>query len=234
MTIHSGQLRLGLTTTQDRIRGLAKEVKTIGFDPVSLPCIRIDAIPSGREHFEVATSGADVLVLTSAHTVSLLTSTRLASLPIIAVGPETARAAEIAGGVVKWIGSDGVDGLADEARHLLLGRSAVIAGASNTLHRSAAALEAAGASVVSVPLYTTIPIPPPSDQVDAVIFGSPTAVAGWVLSRKLSDLLIGAIGERTASALRGEGFEPDVLPEKPGFIGMIECLAARQPERTAP
>ncbi len=227
-------MRLGLTTTSDRIRTLMPEVSRLGFDPVSLPCILVDAVPGGSEKLAAAVDDADALVVTSARTVAMLVPGGLPPLPIIAVGPETAAAAEEAGGTVVWVGSNGVRHVADEAGHLLQGGRIILAGASNTAHESATALEIAGSSVVSIELYTTVPIAPPHDAVDAVIFGSPTAVTGWLISRELSGLLLGAIGPTTAAALRGNGVEPDVVPDRPGFVNTIELLAALRPERSTP
>ncbi len=227
-------MRLGLTTTPDRIHILEAEVSKLGFDPVSLPCIRVDAIPGGVEALAAAVPDADALVVTSARTVAALAATGLPSLPIIAVGHATAKAVENAGGDIVWVGSSGVRRIVDEAGHLLAGKRIVLAGASNTTRESTAALELAGSSVTAVQLYTTVPIAPPDDPVDAVVFGSPTAVTGWLISRELSDLLIGAIGSTTAATLRDHGVEPDAVPDRPGFTNTIERLAALRLERSTP
>ena len=228
------KLHLGLTTTPDRIRTLAAHAAKLGFDPVSLPCIRVEAIHGGVERLAAAVAEADVLVVTSARTAAILAQGGIPSLPIIAIGPASAHAFEEAGGSVVFVGSNGVHRLVDESEHLLAGRRIIIAGASNTAAESAAALELMGSSVMSVNLYTTVPVSPPDDPVDAVVFGSPTAVSGWLTSRGLSGLLIGAIGPTTASALRKQGFEPDAVPDRPGFTNTIEQLAALRPERSAP
>jgi len=227
-------MRLGLTTTSDRIRTLMPEVSKLGFDPVSLPCIRVDAVPGGIEKLAAAVDDADALVVTSARTVAMLVPGGLPPLPIVAVGRETAAAAKNAGRTVAWVGSGGVHHLARDAQHVLAGKKIVLAGASNTARASAAALEMAGSSVVSIELYTTVSIAPPHSAVDAVVFGSPTAVTGWLISRELSGLLIGAIGPTTASSLRGHGVEPDAVPDRPGFVNTIEQLAALRPERSTP
>lgn len=227
-------MRLGLTTTPDRIRALMPEASRLGFDPVSLPCIRIEAVSGGSDRLAAAVADADGLVITSPRTVTMLAPAGIPALPIIAVGAETAAAVESAGGTVAWIGSSGTRDLARRARHLLTGRRIVLAGASNSARESAAALEMAGASVVTIELYTTVPVAPPDDAVDAVVFGSPTAVTGWLISRELSELLIGAIGPTTAASLRGHGVEPDAVPDRPGLVSTIERLAALRPERRTP
>lgn len=227
-------MRIGLTTTPDRIRTLMPEVSRLGFDPVSLPCIRVDAVPGSIEKLAAAASDTDALVITSGRTVAMLARASVPSVPIIAIGPETAAAAKQAGRTVAWVGSGGVHHLARDAQHVLAGKKIALAGASNTARESTAALEMAGSSVVSIELYTTVPVAPPHDVVDAVIFGSPTAVTGWLISRELSELLIGAIGPTTAASLRVHGAEPDVVPDRPGFVNTIELLAALLPERSAP
>ena len=225
-------MRLGLTTTPDRIRTLMPEVSRLGFDPIPLPCIRVDVMPGGIEKLAAAASDADALVITSTRTVAILARAGVPPLPIIAVGPETAAAVEEAGGTVVWVGSNSVRHLADEAGHLLAGKRIILAGASNTVRESAAALEVAGGSVVSIEIYTTVPIQPPDDPIDAVVFGSPTAVTGWLISRELPGILIGAIGPTTAASLRALGVEPDVVPERPGFVNTIERLSALRLERS--
>ncbi|MEE8498866.1 MAG: uroporphyrinogen-III synthase [Acidimicrobiia bacterium] len=226
-------MRLGLTTTPDRIRTLVAAVERFGFDPVALPCIRIDAVPGGVERLADAVSDADVLIVTSARTVAVLAPTGIPPLPIIAVGSATAQAVTGAGGRVVWEGSNGIRHLANEARHLLAGKRIIFAGASNTAQDNVAELESAGCSVQSVPLYANVPISPADDPVDAVVFGSPTAVAGWLTTRELINVLIGAIGPTTTGALKEKGFEPDAVPQQPEFIDTIECLAALRPERSA-
>ncbi len=227
-------MRLGLTTTLDMINTLIPEASRLGFDPVPLPCIRVDVVPGGIERFDATASTADALVFTSARAATMLAPARMPSIPIIAVGSETAAAAREAGWDVTWVGSVGVEQLVCDAGHLLRGRKIVLAGASNMARESAAALELAGSSVVSVELYTTVSVAPADDPVDAVVFGSPTAVTGWCISRELSGLLIGAIGPTTAASLRSHGVEPDVVPDRPGFMNTIEQMAALQLERSTP
>ncbi len=226
-------MRLGLTTTPDRIRTLAAAAERLEFDPVALPCVRIDAVPGGVGRLADDWSDADVLIVTSVRSVAVLAPAGIPPLPIIAVGPATAKAVTGDGGSVVWEGSNGIRQLANEARHLLAGKRAIIAGASNTAQDNVAELESAGCSVLSVPLYANVPVSPPDNPVDAVVFGSPTAVAGWLTTRKLTSVLIGAIGPTTAAALRERGFEPDAVPQQPGFIDTIERMAALRPERSA-
>lgn len=210
------------------------EALAFGFEPVELPCIRIDVLTGGAERLAAAASDADALVLTSVRAAAMLAPVGVASLPVIAVGPETAATVRESGGSVVWVGSRGIRHLARDAQHLLAGKKVIVAGASNTMRGNAAALETAGSSVVSIELYTTVPVGPGDDAVDAVVFGSPTAVTGWLMSRELSGLLIGAIGPTTAASLRMCGVEPDAVPDRPGFTNMIERLAELRLERSIP
>ncbi len=223
-------MRLGLTTTLERIHTLQEGVSLLGFEPIALPCIRVDTAPDGAN--QLAAVDADALVVTSARAASLLLREELPPIPIVAVGPETATTFEKAGTTVAWVGSGGVREIALDARHLLSGRNVLLAGAANTSRENAAVLEMAGGSVTRVELYTTVPVAPEGDPVDAVVFGSPTAVTGWFMSRQLQDLVIGAIGPTTAAALGDHDVIPDVVPDRPGFMRTIEQLAALRPERS--
>ncbi len=225
-------MRLGLTTTPERIRTLTSGTRKLGFEPVSLPCIRIDAVAGGVENAAGAAPQADAIVITSRRSAEMLDGVIDPGVPVIAVGPETAAAVEEAGGTVALVGSGGVRQLARDAGQILGGKDVVLVGASNTVRQSAAALEMAGCSVTAIELYTTVPIAPPDDPVDAVTFGSPTAVTGWLIAREFTDLTVAAIGATTAASLRGHGIEPDVVPDQPGFITMIEQLAALRLERS--
>ena len=87
-------------------------------------------------------------------------------------------------------------------------------------------LRAEAARVIAAPAYETVPLAPADDPVDAVIFGSPSALAGWLSSRDLSATAVAAMGSTTAEALRGAGREPDVVPSEPGAAAVVAALAA--------
>ncbi|MEX0756965.1 MAG: uroporphyrinogen-III synthase, partial [Acidimicrobiia bacterium] len=90
-----------------------------------------------------------------------------------------------------------------------------------------AELERMGASVYAATAYDTIPIAPNDDKVDAAIFGSPSAIDGWLLRRHFDGMVIGAMGPTTASALRVRGVEDPVFPDTPGFEALVAALAER-------
>ncbi len=95
------------------------------------------------------------------------------------------------------------------------------------------ALEAAGASVEARAVYEIRPVPPAADPVDAVAFGSPTAVRGWFMSRDLEGVITGAIGETTAGALAEFSMTADVEPPHPSFERLITGMAEHLRDRSA-
>ena len=100
-----------------------------------------------------------------------------------------------------------------------------------------ARLLAAGAVVVSVPVYTMTPVAPAADPVDAGVFGSPSAVTGWLLARSAGELtVVAAIGRTTAAALEAAGRPPDIVPSPPDIATVVADLvaAAHGAERTNP
>jgi uroporphyrinogen-III synthase len=103
-------------------------------------------------------------------------------------------------------------------------------------------LHTAGASVIVVPLITTVPIADPEAIAAAaastraappprwVVFTSATAVRlvlGAVGSEALSGILVAAVGPATAAALRGEGVEPDLVAGQPDASGLAAAMLDR-------
>jgi uroporphyrinogen-III synthase len=228
------RLRLGLTTTLDRATSLMPAVAALGFEGIALPCISVKTTPGGVQAFSAALQNADVLVFTSARAVAIVAQVGLPDIDVLVVGSETAAAIEKLGWPAPRVGSQGIQYLVDEARGLLEGRRVVVAGARKMVESGAVALAKLTAHVTIVELYTTTSVAPPREHVDAVVFGSPSAVDGWHLTRKLSGMLVGAVGQTTAGALRRLGIEPDVIPEFPSYMNTVERLAEVQIERSEP
>ena len=227
-------IRLGLTSTPERNAAFEAAARRRGFEPVSLPCIRIEELPLDGARLRARAGRCDVLVLTSATTVSILADhDAFPDLPVVAVGEATAARARAVGAEVLWVGSGGAHHLASGAAPLLRGRRLLFAGAANAVATTIGLLDEVATSVHAVPAYTTVPAPPPGDRVDAVTFASPSAVAGWLSSRDLDGLVVGAIGPTTAEALERVGTVPDVVPSQPGFEALIDAMAALRPERSA-
>ena len=74
-------------------------------------------------------------------------------------------------------------------------------------------------------IYSSRPIAPPLDRVDAVTFASPSAVAGWQLSRSLDGAQIGVIGETTLHAVENNGGAAAVVAPLPTFQSLAQAVA---------
>jgi uroporphyrinogen-III synthase/uroporphyrinogen III methyltransferase/synthase len=103
-------------------------------------------------------------------------------------------------------------------------------------------LRAAGADVLAVEAYRTLPAAPETlapladwieaGEVDAVAFASPSAVRAVVAALAgrvtvLSRCLLAAIGPTTADALREVGLEPGARPERFAGRALAEAIAER-------
>jgi uroporphyrinogen-III synthase/uroporphyrinogen III methyltransferase/synthase len=103
-------------------------------------------------------------------------------------------------------------------------------------------LAAAGAEVVAVEAYRTLPAPAEAilplatwidaGEVDAVAFASPSAVRAVVgalgeRSARLRRVVLAAIGPTTSAALRGEGLEVGVQPERYTGVDLADAIAGR-------
>ena len=226
-------MRLALTSTPERNAALAAMARRRGLEPVHLPCIRIEELPVDTAGIRDRAAHSDALVVTSSTTVSILAERGiLADRTVFAVGRATAERARAAGASIAWAGSGGVHRLGAEAAELLRGRRILVAGAANSLAEVSGVLREVGASVSAVAVYATAPISPSDAPVDAVAFGSPSAVAGWLSSRTLDGVVVGAIGTTTAGALTRAGVAVDAVPPHPDFGGLIEQMAALRPERS--
>lgn len=219
--------RVAVTTAVEGSGLVADAIAAAGLDPVLLPCIVVtpapgDVLASLRDQAALA----DLILITSARAVSMTwPGGNMPPTPVAVVGRATGRAAEAAGGVVAVTGRQGAAQLI--ARLEVAGKRVVFPHAKATDPGIAAELTRRGATVVSAPAYDTTPIAPGPDRVEAAAFGSPLAVAGWCLSRELDQLLVGAIGETTAGALRHRGVAEPVVPTRPGFPELARAIAER-------
>lgn len=222
--------RVAVTTTPDAAHRLSDPLREVGLEPVELPCIRtVPASDATRCFIRQAAPGADWIVVTSRRAVELIWPD--GDMPpgpaVAAVGPATADAANRAGGTVRVIGRTGAEGLADLLEARVAGTTVVFPHARAADPETVRRLRDAGAVVVAAAAYDTEPISPGDDPVDAVLFGSPSAVEGWTLSRSLEGLVVGAMGETTAAALEEAGHPAEVVPAHPGFHALVSALADR-------
>jgi len=227
-------LRIALTSTPDRARALEPLVREGGLQPVPLPCIEVILAPeSVLQSTREAAASCDLLVVTSARVVEALwPAGDMPAMNVVAVGAVTAAAARDAGGSVTFVGSGGGADLVAELGDSVRDRDVLLPHAAGADPATIETLRNSGARVSAQPIYETRPVAPDLDDVDAVVFGSPTAVEGWHLSRTLDDLVVGAIGHTTAEALGHWGAAPHVVPETPSFHRLVELVAGELADRS--
>lgn len=221
--------RVALTTTADRAAGLAPIARAHGLRPVVIPCIEIaPAPPDALEAARGSAAESDWLLVTSARTVEYLwPHGRIPDVRVAAVGTRTAAAVTRAGGTVSLVGDSG--SVASISELVTLVGSATVCfphgrGADLSKLRL---LEDIGGTVSTWEVYATEPIPPALDPVDAVAFGSPSAVEGWSRSRGFAGVVVGAIGDTTGAALSDRGHPADVVAYPPDYAELLARLSAR-------
>ena len=223
--------RIAVTTAPgpgaDRSIGLVRDT---GMTPVHLPCIEI--VPGADERIAAmreAADRADWLVITSRRVVEILWPD--GGMPrrpaVAAVGPSTATAVRRAGGRAAVVGKGGAAHLREVLAGEVDGSVVAFPHAEGADPETARWLGQHAAELAAAPVYSAIPTAPGDDPVDAVIFGSPSAVEGWSRSRSLEGMTIAAIGFTTAARLEAEGRRPDVVPRRPDLEILVEDLAAR-------
>jgi uroporphyrinogen-III synthase len=201
--------------------------------PVVLPCIAIEPASEDRlaQARHLATK-ADWIVITSPRTVRVLwPEGGMPPVAVAAVGEASAAVVASAGGHVELIGHAGGDELgqllvAELARADPSQRKVLLARAARTSSDIRSALMAAGAEVAEAVVYQTTPIAPAQDPVEAVVFGSPSAVEGWRRSRTFLDLIVAVTGVTTADAVRAGGSSETVIAPEPGWEAALSALAA--------
>lgn len=227
--------RVALTSTSDRILRLAEIVQRHGLDPVGLPCIEVtpgDDELLVRARMEATT--ADWLVITSRRAVEAVwPGGGMPDTPVAVVGASTAAAVREAGGVPRVIGEGGSSELIERLEAGVSGKRVLFPHASGADPSTIERLENAGAQVTAMVVYHTHPVSPPGDPVDAVIFGSPSAVTGWCQARSLEGLALAVIGETTGAALLDRGHHAHVTPPRPDFELLAALLADHLRERSS-
>ena len=226
--------RVGLTTTPERVARLADLIERRGLLPVAMSTIAIaNADPEILEKARSMATTADWIVVTSSRAVEAVwPDGGMPAVHVAAVGPATAEAVADAGGRVSVVGEHGSAELLADLTGSLGGRRVFFPHAADANPATERLLVEAEAEVDAIPVYETLPVPPPAGPVDAVVFGSPSAIEGWCLGRDLTGVVIGAIGETTRAALVERGYEADVMPPNPDYDLLIEMLADHLTERS--
>jgi uroporphyrinogen-III synthase len=219
--------RVAVTTAVGGSVVVAQALISEGLEPVLLPCIEVTPAPDHvLARLRRQASSADLILITSARAVTVTWPLGdMPSTPVAAVGPATARAVEAAGGVVAVTGPDGAAELV--SRLDVAGKRVVFPHGRAADPATTVEMARRGAHLYRGAVYDTTPVAPGPDRVEAALFGSPLAVAGWCLSRQLGDLVVGGIGKTTADALHDRGVADPVVPHRPGFAALARALAER-------
>lgn len=225
--------RVAITT--DRFESAGRPFRRFGLEPVALPCIRIEpADATVLAQARRAAAVCDLLVITSVRTVDLLWPDAMPPSPVAAVGERTAAAVTARGGRVVVAGRAGLDDVIDRLNNLLEAAGVVFPHAggywsnpenSPALRTAVEALRARAASLTEFEVYRTTSLPPAADAVAAVAFSSPSAVAGWHLSRSLDNLVVGVIGSTTRLAVSVHR-EPEVVAPRPSHDALARAMAS--------
>ena len=225
--------RVAITT--DRFESAGRPFRRFGLEPVALPCIRIE--PAGADVLAEARRAAaacDLLVITSVRSVDLLWPDSIPNSPVAAVGERTAAAVTARGGRVVVAGRAGLDDVIERLDNLLEGAGVVFPHAggfwsnpdtSPALLTAVESLRGRAASLTEFEVYRTTSLPPGADEVAAVAFSSPSAVAGWHLSRSFDSLVIGVIGSTTRLAVSVHR-KPEVVAPLPSHDALARAMAS--------
>jgi len=169
-----------------------------------------------------------------------------ASVRIAAVGPATAEAlaARGAGAAVipdRYLGAAVPAALGD-----LRGRRVLLPRADIGRKETAAALRAAGADLIDVIAYHTVPAAPDRDGlarlrsgVDAVTFTAPSTVRNFLalVGSEALDLLrqttVACLGPTTAAAVTSLGLAPPLIAAEATLAGLVDALDAHYPAPAA-
>lgn len=241
-----GQLmgrRVLVTRAAEDAEVWAARLASLGAQPVVLAClvsVPIDDTATGPA-LSAALADAAWLLVSSRHGVAVVAQLIGGVLPprvlIAAVGSATAAAARRLLGRVDLIADENTSrGLGDASRRQLrgsvVGARIVVAGAAGGRTEAASVLTAAGATVVTIPVYRTIPVSPRTkrdlgaDGVDDILLASPSAVRGLINGAVLPpSARIVTIGPTTTAAAVAAGLTVDVESPRPDFEGMLEAIA---------
>lgn len=224
------RIRVGVTTSDDAASRWSEPLERAGFDPISLPCIEVGPVPDDElDHARRVVAEAELVVVTSSRTIRYLyPEGGMPSVPALTVGPATAAAVTAAGGVVEVTGEGDGDDLVDLVAGDVRGRRIAFPHGRAADGDRAERLRRAGAEVEAAVVYDTIPVPPGPDPVDVAVFGSPSAVEGWIQSRTFAELsAVAAIGATTRAALADHGISDPVMGERPTIPSLVAALVSR-------
>jgi uroporphyrinogen-III synthase len=225
--------------TRDAADAQAYAAALAPLEIVAMPVTRTVEVPGA-----LAGKAADVVLVMSPRAAHQLAKSGIEAPAIWAVGPATKRALEIAK-LPAHVPADVVDG-AGLARALVnagvRGKRVLVPRAEEGRTEPLDILRAAGAEVIDVIAYRTVPAVPddPRGQELLVSGGAAvccvfapsqvTALAGLVDLRRISAKLC-AIGETTAAAVRAAGVSEVAVAVSPTPEGMAQAVRSVYPAR---
>jgi uroporphyrinogen-III synthase len=231
---------------------LVRRLEALGATVRSLPSIAF-APPADRAPLDAALlslGGFDWAVFTSATAVDRtlarmdalgLRRDVLATLSLAAVGPATAARLAVMVRPPDLVPVDAKgDAMASALGELVRGRRVLFPRPAEGRLETVEGLRQAGAELVAVEAYRTVPAPPETlrplaawieaCEVDAVAFASPSAVKAIVdalgaQASLLARVLLAAIGPTTADALREAALAPGAQPARYTGEALADAIA---------
>jgi uroporphyrinogen III methyltransferase/synthase len=252
--------RVLVTRTVEQSASMREALLDVGAEAVVIPMIRIEPV-RGSPEVDAALARLpeyDLLLLTSANAARQLVARAaergcaLAGLraEVVCVGPATAAAALELGLPIHRVPVSRFDaeGMLDEVLRELspAGKRFLLPRAERSREVLPDGLREAGARVDTVAVYRTVPAEVAWEDLgerlahsefDALTFASPSAVRHFfggldTNAREAAErCVLAAIGPVTADALRAEGIEPDLVPERAEARALVEALVQHAARR---
>jgi len=214
-------MKIAVTKLREKSEGIHELFRSHGHEALIISTMTAED-PTDPEPFarlaQMASKGTlDILIFTSALGVDKLFERAHPekNVRIVSVGPKTAKKVEkygFTGEVIAEFSSEHF------ARYLgdIRGKTVGIARAEVPNPELVSSLEKGGATIVEAPAYRLEPADRKFDDVlneaDAVIFTSARSFEYLGFQRHSKrNLIMAAIGEKTAKEMRKHGFEPDIV-----------------------
>jgi uroporphyrinogen-III synthase len=218
-------IRVAITT--DRFEEAAPPFRRLALEPVWLPCIRLDRADDGvLARAREAAASAELLLISSPRTLDLLwPDSSMPAVDVAAVGDRTAAAVKVRDGRVILSGRAGLVDLVVQTADRLASSRVVFPHAAGADPMALEVIREQAADLHEFEIYRTVAVAPASTQVQAAVFGSPSAVDGWLLSRDFDRLVVGVIGPTTWEAVARHR-PPEVVATEPTYRALAHSLSS--------
>ncbi|MFH1323084.1 MAG: uroporphyrinogen-III synthase, partial [Methanobacteriota archaeon] len=214
-------MKIAVTKLREKSEGIHELFRSYGHEALMISTMTAedptDPAPLARLADMSSRGDLDILIFTSALGVDKLFERAHPEkkVRIVSVGPKTAKKVEEYGFKSEVIAKFSSEHFAQYLRDIR-GKTIGIARAEVPDPELVSSLESGGATVVEAPAYRLEPADRRFDDVlneaDAVIFTSARSFeySGFHLDSK-RNLILAAIGEKTAEAMRKQGIAPDIV-----------------------